>query len=198
MLSRLASCVIARANELMQLPNRFALILCSTAVLAVDCHAQITLKDAYKNHFLIGAALNQLQFSGVESCEDSLIKTHFNTITPDNVLKSASVHPEPNRYDFGPGDRYVEFGRRNGMFIVGHTLIWHHQTPAWVFQDGKGNPVDRDTLLARMREHILTVVGRYQGRIGGWDVVNEALDDDGSLRKSPWRQIIGEDYLLKA
>jgi endo-1,4-beta-xylanase len=190
--------VIEQANKLMQPPNRFALVLCSTVVLAIHCHAQTALKDAYKNHFLIGAALNQSQFSGVENCEVSLIKTQFNTITPENVLKWASVHPEPNRYDFGSGDRYVEFGQRNGMFIVGHTLIWHYQTPAWVFQDGKGNPVDRDTLLARMREHILTVVGRYQGRIGGWDVVNEALDDDGSLRKSPWRQIIGEDYLLKA
>ena len=166
--------------------------------LAIDCHAQITLKDAYKNHFLIGAALNQLQFSGKESCESALVRAQFNTITPENVLKWASIHPELNRYDFGLADRYVEFGRRNGMFVVGHTLIWHNQTPAWVFQDEKGHAVDRDTLLARMRDHILTVVGRYKGKIRGWDVVNEALDDNGSLRKSPWLQIIGKDYLLKA
>lgn len=182
----------------MQPPNRFALILCSTVILAIDCHAQITLKDAYKNHFLIGAALNQLQFSGKESCESALVRDQFNTITPENVLKWASVHPELNRYDFELADRYVEFGRKNGMFVVGHTLIWHNQTPALVFQDEKGNAVDRDTLLARMRDHILTVVGRYKGRIRGWDVVNEALDDNGSLRKSPWLQIIGKGYLLKA
>jgi endo-1,4-beta-xylanase len=92
----------------------------------------------------------------------------------------------------------VEFGRQNGLFIVGHTLVWHNQTPPWVFQDARGNPVDRDTLLARMRDHISTVVGRYKGKIGGWDVVNEALNEDGTLRKSPWKKIIGEDYLLKA
>jgi endo-1,4-beta-xylanase len=84
------------------------------------------------------------------------------------------------------------------MFIVGHTLVWHSQTPKWVFQDDKGNPADRDTLLLRMSNHISTVVGRYKGKIGGWDVVNEALNEDGTLRESSWRKIIGEDYLLKA
>jgi endo-1,4-beta-xylanase len=84
------------------------------------------------------------------------------------------------------------------MFVIGHTLVWHSQLPHWVHQDASGAPVTRDTLLARMREHIQTVVGRYRGRIKGWDVVNEALDDDGSLRKSPWLTIIGEDYLVKA
>ena len=84
------------------------------------------------------------------------------------------------------------------MFIVGHTLVWHSQTPRWVFQDASGAPLGRDTLLARMREHIHTVVGRYKGRIKGWDVVNEALDEDGTLRNSPWRRIIGDDYIAKA
>ena len=112
----------------------------------------------------------------------TLVATQFNTITSENVLKWEHVHPEPGRYDFGPPDRYVEFGERNGMFIVGHTLVWHSQTPRWVFQDANGNPLGRDSLLARMREHIHTVVGRYKGRIKGWDVVNEALDEDGSLR----------------
>ena len=83
-------------------------------------------------------------------------------------------------------------------FIVGHTLVWHSQTPAWVFQDDHGNPTDRDTLLKRMHDHISAVVGRYKGRIQSWDVVNEALNDDGTLRKSPWLKIIGEDYILKA
>ena len=90
------------------------------------------------------------------------------------------------------------FGERNGMFIVGHTLVWHSQTPRWVFEDASGNRVRRDTLLARMRDHIHTVVGRYKGRIKGWDVVNEALDEDGTLRKSPWLAIIGADYIAKA
>jgi endo-1,4-beta-xylanase len=92
----------------------------------------------------------------------------------------------------------VEFGVKNGMFIIGHNLIWHNQTPAWVFQDEHGAPLSREALLQRMHDHISTVVGRYKGKIGGWDVVNEAVNEDGTLRQSPWLKIIGEDYLLKA
>ncbi len=84
------------------------------------------------------------------------------------------------------------------MTIVGHTLVWHNQTPKWVFQDTNGLPVTRDVLLERMRDHIQTVVGRYKGRIKIWDVVNEALQDNGTLRKSPWEKIIGDDYIEKA
>jgi endo-1,4-beta-xylanase len=160
--------------------------------------AQPALKTVFTNDFLVGAALKQSQFSGGGGCEVSLVNEQFNSISPENVLKWAAIHPEPNRYNFEPGDRYVEFGEQNHMFIVGHTLVWHNQTPRWVFEDARGNPVDSDTLLRRMRDHIFTVVGRYRGRIGGWDVVNEALNNDGSLRQSPWEKIIGEDYLLKA
>jgi endo-1,4-beta-xylanase len=160
--------------------------------------AQTTLKDAFKKDFLIGAALNESQFTGQNTNAVALIKAQFDTISPENVLKWEPIHPKPDRYDFTAADQYVEFGQKNGMFIVGHTLVWHSQTPKWVFQDDQGNPVDRDTLLARLRDHISTVVGRYKGKIGGWDVVNEALNEDGTLRESPWKKIIGEDYLLKA
>ncbi|MEI9963013.1 MAG: endo-1,4-beta-xylanase [Limisphaerales bacterium] len=128
----------------------------------------------------------------------ALIKAQFNTISPENVLKWESVHPQPGKFDFSVADRYVEFGQMNKMFIVGHTLVWHSQTPRWVFQNEQGKPVDRERLLARMREHIFAVVGRYKGKIGGWDVVNEALNEDGTLRESQWKKIIGEDYLVKA
>ena len=166
--------------------------------LATSGFAQTTLKEAFINDFLIGAALNETQFSGGKAAEAALVRTQFNTISPENVLKWEPIHPKSDQYNFGPADQYVEFGQKNGLFIVGHTLVWHQQTPKWVFQDARGKPLDRDTLLARMREHIFTVVGRYQGKIGGWDVVNEALNDDGTLRESPWEKIIGEDYLLKA
>lgn len=173
----------------------------SLAILAgalTSVRAQPVLKDAFKNQFLIGAALNEDQFSGKGGCADSLIPAQFNTISPENVLKWESIHPGPNQYDFGPADRYVEYGRKHKMFIVGHTLVWHNQTPAWVFRDDKGNPVDRETLLRRLHDHIATVVGRYKGKINGWDVVNEALNEDGTLRPSPWFKILGGDYLLKA
>src|SRR5689334_13368376 len=84
------------------------------------------------------------------------------------------------------------------MFVIGHTLVWHSQVPPWVFQDAQGQPQTRDALLARMKDHIDTVVGRYKGRIKGWDVVNEALNEDGSLRETPWMKIIGPDYIEKA
>ena len=156
------------------------------------------LKDVFKNDFKIGAALNRRQFSEEDTRGAAIVSTHFNSITSENVLKWALVHPEPGRYDFTAPDRFVEFGEKRGMFIVGHTLVWHNQTPRWVFEDEKGNPVDRETLLNRLREHIFTVVGRYKGRIKGWDVVNEALNQDGTMRQSPWFKIIGEDYLVRA
>jgi endo-1,4-beta-xylanase len=166
--------------------------------LAMTGCAQTSLKDAFQKDFLIGAALNERQFTGADSNAVAIVKTQFNTISPENVLKWESVHPLPGKFNFAAADRYVEFGVENKMFIVGHNLIWHSQTPNWVFKDEQGKPLDRDTLLARMREHIFTVVGRYKGKIGGWDVVNEALNEDGTLRDSEWKKIIGEDYLLKA
>jgi endo-1,4-beta-xylanase len=157
-----------------------------------------TLRNVFAEHFMVGAALNPEQFNERDAAGAALIKQQFNTITPENVLKWELVHPELGRYDFTESDRFVQFGVDNGMFIVGHTLVWHSQTPRWVFQDASGQPVSRDTLINRMRDHIHTVVGRYRGRIKGWDVVNEALNEDGTLRRTPWYNIIGEDYLVLA
>ena len=156
------------------------------------------LKDVFNGAFLVGAALNANQFTERDARGAALVKHHYNTTSPENVLKWESVHPRLDGYDFALPDAYVQFGERNGMFIVGHTLVWHNQTPRWVFQDATGNPVSRDTLLARMRDHIHTVVGRYRGRIKGWDVVNEALNEDGTLRESPWLRIIGKEYIADA
>ena len=174
------------------------LVVLLAAGLLAATQAPPTLKDAFKGSFLVGAALNEAQFTEADARSAALVKAQFNAIAPENILKWGSVHPEPDRYDFGPADSYVAFGEKNHMFILGHTLVWHHQTPAWVFQDDKGHPVDRDTLLKRMRDHIHTVVGRYKGRVNGWDVVNEVLDEDGSLRRTPWLTIIGDDYIAKA
>lgn len=156
------------------------------------------LKEVFGGNFMIGAALNADQVSGQDPEGAALVRRHFNTITPENVLKWGLVHPEPDRYAFEAADRFVDFGEENGMFIVGHTLVWHSQTPRWVFEDANGDPLDREALIERMRDHIHTVVGRFKGRIHGWDVVNEALNEDGTLRETPWLRIIGEDYLRKA
>jgi endo-1,4-beta-xylanase len=166
--------------------------------LATSAQPPVSLKDAYQGCFLVGAALNQSQFSGENPRDSALITAQFNSISPENVLKWEVVHPKPDTYDFALSDRYVEFGRKNHMFVIGHNLVWHSQTPNWVFEDDQGNPPTRAALLKRMRDHIHAVVGRYKGKIGGWDVVNEALNEDGTLRQSPWMKIIGEDYIEKA
>lgn len=163
-----------------------------------SANAAPALKDAFEDAFLVGAALNPGPFTGADSAGAALVRKHFNTITPENVMKWEAIHPEPGRYDFEQADAYVAFGEENDMFTLGHTLVWHQQTPGWVFEKEDGTPVSRDTLIARMRSHIHTVVGRYKGRVGGWDVVNEALDEDGTLRETPWLEIIGEAYLPMA
>jgi endo-1,4-beta-xylanase len=160
--------------------------------------AEPPLKTAFDGDFLIGASLNLDEAYGRDTRDLALLSYHFNSISPENLLKWSNVHPEQGRYAFEAADRYVAVGERNGMFIVGHTLVWHSQTPRWVFEDLQGQPVSRDTLLSRMRQHIHSVVGRYRGRIKGWDVVNEALNENGTLRQSPWLRIIGEDYIEKA
>lgn len=159
-----------------------------------------SLKDAFKDDFMVGVALNQRQFTERDTNGAALTRHQYNSISPENVMKWEVIHPRPgpNGYDFTAADRYVEFGEKNGMFIVGHTLVWHSQTPRWVFQGEGTNAITREILLERMRDHIHTVVGRYKGRIKSWDVVNEALNEDGSLRRSPWYRIIGEDYIAKA
>lgn len=158
------------------------------------------LKELMPKGMTIGAALSQRQSDGKDGAAAKIVTRHFNSATAENVLKWEKVHPEPGRYDFAPADRYVAFAEKRGMEVIGHTLVWHSQTPAWVFAGKDGAPLDRETALERMREHIGTVVGRYKGRIKGWDVVNEAIDDgaEGTMRKSKWREAIGDDYIAKA
>ena len=182
-----------------------ALIAGTLAGLLTGCAASpdrnatpMTLKDAYRDDFLIGVAINQSQFYGEDRRGVPIIEAQFNSTTPENILKWESVHPQRDKYDFTAPDRYVQFGEQNHMYIIGHTLVWHNQTPRWVFEDDQGRPASRDILLQRMHDHIATVVGRYKGRIQGWDVVNEALNEDGTMRNTPWRRIIGDDYIEKA
>jgi endo-1,4-beta-xylanase len=168
------------------------------AVVSVSARQDVALKDLMPAGTVIGVAINQRQSDGTDAAAVDLITKQFNQISPENLLKFQSVHPAADRYVFEAQDRYVQFGADRKMQVIGHNLIWHQQTPAWVFQGADGKPADRETLLTRMRDHIHTVVGRYKGRIHGWDVVNEAVDEDGSLRKAPWHDGIGDDYVAKA
>ncbi|MEP6789116.1 MAG: endo-1,4-beta-xylanase, partial [Acidobacteriota bacterium] len=177
---------------------RYLTVLFLLSCSILNTFAQTTLKEAFKPDFMIGASLNSSQFTEQDAIGVDIVKTQFNTISPENVLKWASVHPKPDQYSFNMTDRYVDFGVKNKMFIIGHTLVWHNQTPKWVFEEDNGNSVTRDVLLKRLHDHIQMVVGRYKGKINGWDVVNEALNEDGTMRQTQWYKIIGGDYIIKA
>ena len=178
--------------------RHYSLLACVVLISPIANAQQATLKQAYDGCFLVGAALNAAQFTGQDAKEVDIIRSQFSSVSPENVLKWESIHPQPHTYNFGPSDSYVNFGQQNHMFVIGHTLVWHSQTPKWVFEGKDGKPATRTELLKRMRDHIQKVVGRYQGRVNGWDVVNEAVEEDGTLRESPWLKIIGPDYIEKA
>jgi endo-1,4-beta-xylanase len=169
------------------------------ALVAVSLVAQgPALKDVAPKGFLLGAAVNGRQSSGQDPQATEIVTRHFDSVTPENLLKWEAVHPAPETFAFEPADRFVDYARQHGLVAIGHTLVWHQQTPKWVFESAPGVPSTREQLLERMKDHITRVVGRYKGRIHGWDVVNEALEEDGSLRKTPWLQIAGEEFIAKA
>ncbi|TDN90384.1 endo-1,4-beta-xylanase [Salegentibacter sp. 24] len=157
-----------------------------------------SLKEALKGKFHIGTTLNAWQIMGRRPEEMEIVKKHFNSIVSENIMKSERIQPEQGEFDFSLADKFVEFGEANNMHIHGHTLIWHSQTPDWFFVDQNGNPVSKEVLIERMKDHIQAVVGRYKGRIHSWDVVNEAIEDDGSYRDSKFYKIIGEDFIKLA
>jgi len=174
-------------------------VISTGAALASEIDAsQLSLKDSFSNDFLVGTALSKVQIMGERPGALALASREFNAVTPENDMKWERIQPLEGEFDWTSPDALVEFALGNGMFLTGHTLIWHQQTPPWVFENGNGGPASREQLLSRMETHINTVVGRYKGRVQSWDVVNEALNEDGSLRESPWYKIIGEDYIAKA
>jgi len=174
------------------------LLLGSCAQGEMDLSGTKTLKEAYEEAFLVGVAINPRISSGQDSTSRSLVIRQFNTITAENAMKAGPVNPEPGVYNFGPADDLVEFGEKYDMFIVGHTLVWHNQTPAWFFNDESGFPNSPGAQIERMRSHIETVAGRYAGRVHAWDVVNEVIADDGSYRPTTWVESIGNgDELVK-
>nr|MBP6634321.1 endo-1,4-beta-xylanase [Paludibacter sp.] len=152
----------------------------TTAFSACKSVPEIGLKDTFANKFYIGVAMNTPQITGHDSLALQLIRKHFNSIVAENCMKSEVVQPVEGEFDFMLADQMIRFGVENNMHIVGHTLIWHSQAPKWFFTDEHGNEVTPEVLAARMKNHIQTVVSRYKGRVHGWDVVNEAINDDGS------------------
>jgi len=156
--------------------------------------------DVYAPDFRVGVAFSHSLLDGGDAAALALAGTQFNAFTPENAMKWASIHPKEGAYNFGPADALVDFAEQHRMSVTGHTLVWHQQTPDWVFQDNDGKPATRETVLLRLRGHIGAVMGHYRGRVHGWDVVNEAIGTgkDEWLRDSPWLRALGEDYVEQA
>ena len=182
--------------------NLLAGVVAISALVGFSCKPaqkpEPTLKDAFANKFYIGTAMNAEQIMGTDSATVEVIKKNFNAIVAENCMKSGPIQPEEGKFDFELADKFVEFGEKNNMYITGHCLVWHSQAPRWFFTDSLGNDVTPEVLTERMKTHIFTVVGRYKGKIKGWDVVNEAVEDNGSYRNSKFYQILGEDFIKLA
>lgn len=152
--------------------------------------------------FPVGTAVDRTDTVGVAS---ELAVQHFSQVTPGNAMKWDATEPTEGNFTFTEADALVDFAVAHGMRVRGHTLLWHNQTPAWVFNDANGNPLTNSPehkalLLQRLERHIRAVAGHFAGKVYAWDVVNEVIDEyqpDG-LRRSRWYQIAGMDYLRTA
>ncbi len=145
--------------------------------------------------YKVGVAINVNQSSEQDSLGVAIIKKHFNSVVAENCMKCEVIHPEEHTFNWTDADRFVKFGEDNGMQVIGHCLIWHSQCAPWFGVDENGKPVKPEVLKQRIKDHITAIMTRYKGRIKGWDVVNEAVLDDGSYRPSFFYQILGDEYI---
>lgn len=152
-----------------------------------------SLKNVFKNDFTIGAALNTTQIEEKDAKAAALIPQQFNVATPENIMKAEIIHPQWDKYNFELADKLIEYGNKNNIKINGHTLIWHSQLPAFA-----RNIKSVDSFRTFFTDHIKTVAGRYSGKIYSWDVVNEALNEDGTMRKSIFLDKLGENFVTEA
>jgi endo-1,4-beta-xylanase len=157
-----------------------------------------TLKEVYKDHFLIGTAVTPASTSGRDKSVQNIVTSHFNSITAENVMKAEVINPKPGEYNFEGADNFVDFGKKNNMHIVGHTLVWHNQCPDWFFMHEDGKPKTKEEVKQRLHDYIKEVAGRYEGKVDAWDVVNEVIGEDGNYRPTKWVNAIGNgDELVK-
>ena len=168
-----------------------SLFSCGNSIKIIDNNEQkVSLSQKFQKHFLVGAAINEGQILQKDQPSVSIIKKEFNTISPENVMKWMFVQPKANEFYFDHTDKYVQFGLDNNMHIVGHALIWHSQIANFM-----NSIKDSTKMVQHVTNHISTLVNRYKGKIDTWDVVNEALNGDGTLRESIFLKVLGENYL---
>ena len=168
-----------------------------SALFAADT-PKTNLGKLYEKDFLIGVALPQQVTSQQDKTRADLAASQFNCLTPENCMKWDATEPQEGKFNFGPGDDLVKYAQKNKIKVHGHTLIWHSQTPRWVFEGENGQPATRELVLKRMKNHIEGVMKHYKGKVDAWDVVNEAFNEDGTLRNSQWKRIVGDDFIEKA
>lgn len=156
---------------------------------------QTGLKDSFKEDFLIGSIMSEKNLLDAKPEFFSLLAKEFNSMTMENDMKWALVHPQKNQWNWKTPDKFVDFGLQHNMKLVGHVLVWHSQMAEHAFTDRKGKPVSRKKMIGRMEDHISTLVDRYKGKLWAWDVVNEAIDEDQGWRQSQWQKSIGEDFM---
>ncbi len=155
-----------------------------------------TLKDAIGKYCLIGAAVNQWQSDGQVPAADAVLAKHFNCVVAENCMKPEVLAPAEGIFDFRVADKFVNYAHQLGLKVNGHCLVWHSQAPDWWFTNGyAASPVSKEVLKDRLIKHIKTVVGHFKGQVFGWDVVNEAIEDDGSFRKSKYYNLLGEEFI---
>lgn len=152
-----------------------------------------SLKEVFKDDFLIGTALSARQIRENDTGAAVLVPRQFNAVTAENIMKAEIIHPGWDVYDFNLADSFVAYGKKHDMHIVGHTLIWHSQLPAFVRQIQSP-----DSFKTFFTDHITTIAGRYNGKVDVWDVVNEALNEDGTVRATVFLEKLGEDYVTEA
>ena len=175
----------------------FAAAASATAIFAADT-PKTNLSKLYVNDFLIGVALPHQVTSLPKSDRAKLAASQFNSITPEDCLKWDVIQPQEGRFFYGFADDLVDFAQKRDIRIYGHSLIWPTETPNWVFQKTGGGQASREEVLDRMKTYIETVMLHFKGKIKTWEVVSEAFNDDGTLRDSPWRRTVGDDYIVKA
>ncbi len=152
-----------------------------------------SLKNVFKNDFAIGTALNTEQIEEKNPKAAVLVPQQFNMATPENIMKAEVIHPQWNTYNFDMPDKMIEYGKKHNIKINGHTLIWHSQLPVFARRIK-----DVDSFKTFFTNHINTVAGRYSGKIFSWDVVNEALNEDGTMRKSIFLDKLGDNFVTEA
>ncbi len=166
---------------------------------SLTANAQTSLKDAYKDYFSIGVAVNQRNITNPEQA--ALVIKEFNSITAENDMKPISVHPKEGVWTWEKADEIANFCRKNNIKLRGHCLAWHSQFCDWMFVDKKGKPVKKEVLYARMKEHITTVMKRYADVVYAWDVFNECIEDNARskepLRKSKFFDLVGSDEFIR-